>query len=498
VRPASVAHPLLFAVFPLLSLFAQNQTDIELNVLWWPLVLCLLAAAIVFAVCFAATREPLEAGALASVVVISFFYFGLFSDRVSSTLSTGVQLTLWLVATAVLLVVIARTSRSLGPLTLILTVMALVLALPRAIDIATYHSKQRAVSARDPRLWPSKLAPPSPAAGKRLPDIYVLVPDDYARTDVLRRYFHYGDHAFMAALRKRGFAISPQARSPYSDSESNIAAELNLDYLSSFPRVLGKSSQDVRTINRVEEDNRAARLLATAGYRYEHLDTDEVTFAGGNPGISSLAPPDSFVNLWMRKTILGPIGGPIGFNRAATDARFRTSINKVFSQLAAAPSKPGRKFVVFHTLLPHDPYVYGANGQQVTFPSKNEDDLGAKAGARYYLEQLKYTSKRLLSSIDAILAHSRRPPVIVLQADEGFQANPDYLGERDAQDIRVKGIVAVHLPGARPDVVPEPPTTINTLRFVFNRYLGTSYPMLRAASYPEADLPYDFQEMRVK
>jgi hypothetical protein len=229
-----------------------------------------------------------------------------------------------------------------------------------------------------------------------------------------------------------------------------------------------------------------------------HLDTDEVTFAGGNPGISPFAPPDSFMNLWMRKTLLGPVGGPIGFDRAATDARFRTSIDKVFSRLAATPSQPGRKFVVFHTLLPHDPYVYGANGQPVTFPSSNEDDLGAKLGARYYLDQLKYVNRRLLSSIDAILAHSPRPPVIVLQADEGFQANPDYLGERNTQDVRVKGIVALYLPRLRPGAVPDPPTTVNTLRFVFNRYLGSHYRMLRAASYPEGDLPYQYDEMRVK
>jgi hypothetical protein len=46
--------------------------------------------------------------------------------------------------------------------------------------------------------------------------------------------------------------------------------------------------------------------------------------------------------------------------------------------------------------------------------------------------------------------------------------------------------------------VPEPPNTVNTLRFVFNRYLGTRYPMLRSASYPETDYPYQFEEMRVR
>ena len=40
--------------------------------------------------------------------------------------------------------------------------------------------------------------------------------------------------------------------------------------------------------------------------------------------------------------------------------------------------------------------------------------------------------------------------------------------------------------------------TVNTLRLVFNRYFGTHYPMLRSASYPELDYPYQFEEMQVR
>jgi hypothetical protein len=86
----------------------------------------------------------------------------------------------------------------------------------------------------------------------------------------------------------------------------------------------------------------------------------------------------------------------------------------------------------------------------------------------------------------------------VVQADEGFQANPEPFGEAAMNDIRVKGLSAFHLPGRGRAGAPQPPNTVNSLRFVMNRYLGTHYPMLRSASYPEGDLPYDFKEMRVR
>jgi hypothetical protein len=461
---------------------------VELSVLWWPLGLCVAVAVGLYGVFLLLTKRATKAGLLASLVVIALFYYGLFSWAL------GIWLTLLVVGVAAVL----RTRRDLVNLTWILAVAAGVLALPRAIDIAVYHANHPSISASDPRLWPTALHKPVVPNGARLPDIYVLIPDDYARTDVLKHYFHYDDTEFIRELKRRGFIISDQGRSPYSDSESNIAATLNMDYLTSFPRILGKRSQDVRPVKRVIQDNRAARLLKSLGYRYVHLDTDEVTFAGGNPHISALAPPDSFMNLWLQKSVLRRVGGALGFNEAASNERFRKSIRSVFSQLGAVAPEKRPKFVVFHTLLPHDPYVLGAQGQPVTFPGHSDEALASKVGRAYYLSQLKFVSRKLLEAVDGIFARSKTRPVVVIQADEGFQANPEPFGEAAMQDMRVKGLTALYLPGLGRAGVPRPPNTVNTLRFVFNKYLGTRYKMLRSASYPEGDLPYQFEEMRVR
>jgi hypothetical protein len=495
-RIAPVVIPVMFAAFPLLSLFAQNQSEIELSVLWWPLALSTAAAAALYGVFLLITRDAAKASALASLVVLAFFYFGPIADKVG--LGDWWFFALWVALLTAAVVAILRTSRDLVNLAVILGVGALVLALPQAVRIASYHANHSSLSASDPRLWPTALKKPVVPSGAPPPDIYVLIPDDYARTDVLKQYFHYDNSPFIGELKKRGFIVSEQNRSPYADSESNIAAALNMDYLSAFPRVLGKSSQDVRPVKRVMEDNRASRLLRSLGYRYVHLDTDDVTFAGGNPDISSLGPPDGFPNLWLRKSVLRLVGGPLGFDQSATDERFRDAIRSVFSRLAAVPAQPSPKFVVFHTLLPHDPYIFGARGQRVTFPGHTDESLATARGRTYYLRQLEFTSRQLLDAVDRIFARSKTPPVVVIQADEGFQANPEPFGEAAMNDIRVKGLSAFYLPGRGRTAVPQPPNTVNSLRFVMNRYLGTRYPMLRSASYPEGDLPYDFKEMRVR
>jgi hypothetical protein len=486
--------PVLFAVFPVLSLFTQNQTDVELSVLWPSVALCAAAAVLLFGLFFLISKRLAKAAVLASLVVVAILYYGLFFDK-----RAGWFTALWLALFTVIALAVLRTGRDLVNLTIILGVAAAVMAAPQAASIARYHTNHASASARDPRIWPTGLKQPIVAQGAARPDIYVIIPDDYERLDVLKQYFGYDDSEFVAQLEQRGFVVSDQARSPYSDSESNIAALLNMDYLTNFPRVLGQNSHDVRLIQRVNEDNRAARLLASVGYQYVHLDTDEVTFAGGNPDISPLAPPDGFMNLWLRKSILRQVGGPFGFNQAATDERFRTSIRSQFSALRSLRPGPVPKFVVFHTLLPHDPYVFDAQGRSSTYPVHADGDLYSEAGRAAYVQQLQHTGRELLDSIDAILANATTPPVIVLQADEGFSTEPDVFGEAAMMDIRVKGLSAFYLPGHEDAGVPIPPNSVNALRFVFNTYLGTSYEMLPSRSYAEGDLPYDFsQEIPVK
>ena len=211
-RLGLLAIPVLFAVFPLLSLFAQNETDVELRVLWWPAALCVLAGLGAFGLALVAYRDAAKAAVLGSVLVIAFFYYG----AVAGWGPSGWwYVLLWTAISVAVAVALARTTRDVWSVTVVLAVAAVVLFAGPAIRIAGYQVRHPLLSATDPRIWPHRLATPPPQVRSRLPDIYVLVPDDYARPDVLRRYFHHSDAAFLAALRRRGFAVAPDERSPY-------------------------------------------------------------------------------------------------------------------------------------------------------------------------------------------------------------------------------------------------------------------------------------------
>ena len=94
-RIAPVALPVVFAVFPLLSLFQQNETDVELGVLWWPLLVCVAVGAGLYGLFLLIFRDGLKAAAVASLVVVAFFYFGIFASKIS--LSQWWFFALWVV-----------------------------------------------------------------------------------------------------------------------------------------------------------------------------------------------------------------------------------------------------------------------------------------------------------------------------------------------------------------------------------------------------------------
>jgi hypothetical protein len=147
------------------------------------------------------------------------------------------------------------------------------------------------------------------------------------------------------------------------------------------------------------------------------------------------------------------------------------------------PGIPGPKFVFAHLLIPHDPYVFDADG---SFTGRA---LVAERGRdESYRRQLEYANSRMLQLIDRIIG-SDEDAVIVLQADEGpfperYQADEWGFEWRDATDAELEekfGVLfAMRAPGAdladagfRDDM-----TLVNTWRVLFNARFGTDLAML--------------------
>jgi len=497
IRVLPSVTPLLFAVFPILYLFQYNQTDLPPSVLWAPLTISAAIGIALLVISWIFIKQADKAALLASLLVVAIFYFGIFYDiantwGINSTLALG----FWLLLLTLGGVALYR-AKSLNSISLITLVASAYLVLVSIANIGLYRIQNPPISTLEPRLWSSPLDVPQITADKQLPDIYYIAPDDYGRTDVLKEYMGYDNSAFIQQLKNRGFVIAEQGRSPYSDSESNMASALNLDYLSQFANVLGAESENALIITQVLEDNRASHFLNTLGYQYIHIDSDNTTYPAGNLGISPIATPDNLTYLWLRASILRAFGGKFGFDDASSDERFRQSVLNAFERLNHTPEIAGPKFIFFHTLIPHDPFVFGSQGESVTFPNSSDERLGSPEAIPYYIGQLEFSNQLLLESIDEILANSNTPPVIILQADEGFQWSPETFGEEAMLDIRLKGLTAIYIPGKDVSDLPQNLNTVNTFRYLFDLCFGTHLGMLENASYGEGEFLFQRLELHV-
>ena len=86
---------------------------------------------------------------------------------------------------------------------------------------------------------------------------------------------------------------------------------------------------------------------------------------------------------------------------------------------------PGPKLVFAHIVSPHPPFVFDENGQALEpsspYSMNDGDDYKGtleeyRAG---YPGQVRFVNRQLQQVVDALLAQSEAPPLIIIQGDHG-------------------------------------------------------------------------------
>src|SRR4030043_227299 len=102
----------------------------------------------------------------------------------------------------------------------------------------------------------------------------------------------------------------------------------------------------------------------------------------------------------------------------------RNRILYTLNRLERMALLPGPKFVFAHILTPHNPFVFGPNGEYIErkTPFTLNDDRDVVMMEDYasgYRDQLTYLNQRILTIINTLIQESSQPPVIILQSDHG-------------------------------------------------------------------------------
>ncbi|QDU93676.1 sulfatase-like hydrolase/transferase [Lignipirellula cremea] len=295
-------------------------------------------------------------------------------------------------------------------------------------------------------------------------DIYYLVFDRYGSRQALEKFFGYDNGPFLEGLRERGFYVAEQSHANYPKTDLSLAATLNMQYH-------GEHLQPKSHYLAMLENHRVGWLLKEQGYAYRHYGVmldglRNSPLADENYWHSPM--PTEYTDILYQYSV---------FDALVKGKSDRNQEDEKFLAATAAASNTRPQFVYAHFLLPHYPWKFNADG---SIPSRQQ--LASRSDRESFVEQLKFTNRRILETIDAIQARSQRPPVIILQADEGPELM--YKGDaempRNAQLEQRSGVLSAFCFPDRDIRQLAPPTIspVNTFRLVFREYFGARMELL--------------------
>jgi hypothetical protein len=499
-------HPLLFAAYPVLFLYAQNLNDVTAREVVNPLqqaiawgIIAVLCGGLIFLLDF-------RRGALVASFTILFWYtYGHVANLLANRhLNTDELIAGWvLVGAIVVLVALLARSRVIGAITAVLNVVGIVLVAITLVQLIP------ALSAR-----PAAAAVPH-QGGAVVPgdrDVYYFIFDRYGSQTSLD-YFAGTHNDLQDFLRSRGFYVADLSHANYSRTTTSITGTLGMDYFGDIAAQQGLASTNLQPLYAVMQHNPAGAFLQSRGYKYINngswfVPTQVIGEADENTYTTNPDAETDFTAILDQTTFSPVMASLLPHTSPIIPKTDQIHINSALLEqrvLARMPDEPSPKFVFSHILLPHPPYVFNEDG---SYPTPEEQKSRTEAVAHNI--QLAYTNNFIKAEVDRLLAVPEdRRPIIVIQADEGpytYRYNHDKEGfdwtQATPEELESKfGILdALYLPGAPAAGAPLPyptMTPVNTFRLIFDEFYGQSYPLLPDRVYAAAGFSHVYDQIDV-
>jgi hypothetical protein len=485
-------HPVLFAVAPILFVYAYNGTKIPIDPgeLLLPIALSLAMTAVLWTILGFAFHSLTRAAQFVSLFLMLFFSYGHVAEAFGPREQVWIDLLVFwaqMMAAGTWLAV-RRSRRAVRGSQSVVTVLlncvsaaTLLLNLPAVV---------RAYAHRPPRVARAS-AQVATATGRDYPDIYYIITDSYVRSDALKSHYHTDNTGFLNDLSRMGFFVADLARSNYVQTYLSLASSLNFTYLDSLAETFGPESDNRGPLIEMIQDSRLVDFLRRRGYSI-------VSFASGSTGTDLAGADVHFAPRWSlsefqtileNTTLLRDVSYLLGVSPADLHR------NRVLYTLRELPSAGMSRHPVFvwaHILCPHAPFVFDARGERPGRYTFHGDDYGS---------QVIFLDSLIKVAIQRILAESPRPPIIVIQGDHGPGAVVDWHHlPRDQMLDQVAIFYAVYLPSSAKFLqasagLYDSITPVNTFRVVLNRFFDTTMTLLPDRSYfSVSGSPYRFYD----
>lgn len=487
-------YPPLLAAYPILSLYASNQSLVPLHDLWRPLGVAVGGTILLWILLGLILRDAQKSAIAATSISSGFLSLHLLNqilplpkDSIASVTSCGIII----LSLAALLAWKWKWHRPLSFFSVV------IVALPIFQIASAQVSQTKAAS------------PPELAKNEKIkerPDIVYVILDGYGRSDVLKEIYGFDNSEFIAGLEKRGFYIAKEAHSNYCQTELSISSSLNHAFIPDISTIKPPATPDQRpNFHQALQNSAVSQRLKSLGYQTAAITTGFPSLDFPTVDRKEITPAG--VNL-LESTLIQRL--PFGSESGAVASMFferQRLIKKALAQFATLSDQgPIPQFTIVHILAPHPPFSFGPNGEELprkgAFGYWDGSDYFAMVGTKDfyrtgYANQAKFISNQILKSLDAILAKGGERPIIVIQGDHGPKMGLD-------QSIYEKTDIHECFPILNAYLVPDNVqkelyasiTPINTFRTIFRTMFGDNLPDFPDRSwYSPYGAPLNFTEV---
>jgi hypothetical protein len=421
-------------------------------------------------------RNTSKTAFVAFLMMAFYFFFGAIYDRIIYTAPGSffskytVIIGGFIFILLIMAVTLFRYKRSLVKFNYVLNVFLLLLLL---VDTVWLVAKMI-----DPKVLSHASEKISVCDSCDKPDIYLIVPDEYVGDRALLETMNFDNSEFRQRLAERGF-YTPESKSNYNYTPFSIASMFSMDYLK-LEDGKNTSHRDLNVCYELIRQNHVFEVLEKHGYELHNYSIFDVKDQPSLVKESILPERTRFITA---QTLFRRLDNNILFNMADkfgsrakrkrlmltynSNERALASLKSLVKKSSAAP-----RFVYTHIVMPHYPYYFDQKGVFREFESMA---FIQETNIDHYLQYLRYTNKVLLNLIDAILAKTEKPPVIILVSDHGFREYPTKIDRK----YNFMNHLSVYLPGKNYTGFYDSISNVNLFRVFLNKQFNQRFTVLK-------------------
>ena len=445
-----ILFPFLLAFLPAWQLMLKNYDELIFQDILISLAIIAISIA-VWTIITKIIKNGNKAALITGVGVAFFFYFGYLQDALFYPLNkTSVLMIISLIVFIISIIYFVKSKKNFALSIKIANVFTVTMILFTLIQFVI------------------------PGALAEKPNVYHIILDEYTDNEILLKKFGYDNGKFIEFLNKNGFYISDKTFSTFGSTPNELNLILNMDYPISSGWV-SDAYQDLKT-NKVMStfsDQNYSIIETNSAMRWKDFSDVDTHLCYDVDFINS-----EFLDQVLRKSIIKYF-----MEQHQTDTR-RDVVRCTFNELnEIALQSSGPTYVFAHLYVPHPPFIFGPNGENVTPDHSEISGLQSWENPQGYLNQLIYATNEITMVITNIVENDPNA-IIIIQGDTGTMTglDADCCTINDVSDLyQIHSILyAVRMPTVNNF---EDATPANTYRIIFNNHFDMNYEYLEHRIY---------------